>query len=175
MKDLFLNEKFLYEYVIKDENLKSSDKLVFLTLAYCKEKEDFPSIKEIAKLARLAKKTVINSLKTLEKYNYIFIKRNKGKPSIYFITFPKTKLNFLNYKNETLSGVNKIPDGVKEIPGDTNEIQLKNLEKNTKNEVEFNKSYRIQKYQKYKVSNIEERIKLLKAQVEWLLNQQKGC
>jgi len=161
MKDLFLNEKFLYEYVIKDENLKSSDKLVFLTLAYCKEKENLPSIKEIAKLTKLARKTVINSLKTLEKYNYIFIKRNKGQPSIYYLLFPKTKLNFLNDKNETLSGVNEIP--------------LNNLEEDIKDEVEFNKTYQLQKYQKYKVHNIEERIKLLKAQAEWLLKQQKGC
>jgi transcriptional antiterminator len=149
MKDLFLNEKFLYEYVIKDEKLKSSDKLVFLTLAYYKNKENLLSIKEIAKLTKLARKTVINSLKTLEKYNYLFIKRKKGQPSIYYLLFPKTKLNFLSDKNETLE--------------------------NTKDEVEFNKTYQLQKCQKYKVYNIEERIKLLKAQAEWLLKQQKGC
>jgi hypothetical protein len=149
MKDLFLNEKFLYEYVIKDEKLKSSDKLVFLTLAYCKDKENLLSIKEIAKLTRLARKTVINSLKTLEKYNYIFIKRNKGQPSIYYLLFPKTKFNFLSDKNEIIGGANEIP--------------LKNLEESTKDEVEFNKTYQIQKYQKYKVHNIEERIKTSKS------------
>ena len=72
--------------VWQDKRLTSSDKVVYGTLAYFannKNQQTFPSYTTVEEYSGVSNRQCYYSIKRLENFKYIQIKRKSGKPNLY--------------------------------------------------------------------------------------------
>ena len=115
---------WIHTIVFDDTRLKASDKLVYLTLARFANNETqecFPSIEKICEVSSLTNRTVTKSLRKLEKYNYIEIRRSTGNVNTYVLLEPEgNKYNIpVNQEDEAPKNAETTPptpENAEEIP-----------------------------------------------------------
>ena len=115
---------WIHTIVFDDTRLKTSDKLVYLTLARFvnnETQECFPSIEKICEVSGLTNRTVTKSLRKLEKYNYIEIRRSTGNVNTYVLLEPEgNKYNIpVNQEDEAPKNAETTPptpENAEEIP-----------------------------------------------------------
>lgn len=115
---------WIHTIVFDDTRLKASDKLVYLTLARFANNETqecFPSIEKICEVSGLTNRTVTKSLRKLEKYNYIEIRRSTGNVNTYVLLEPEgNKYNIpVNQEDEAPQNAETTPptpENSEEIP-----------------------------------------------------------
>jgi len=115
---------WIHTIVFDDTRLKASDKLVYLTLARFvnnETQECFPSIEKICEVGGLTNRTVTKSLRKLEKYNYIEIRRSTGNVNTYVLLEPEgNKYNIpVNQEDEAPKNAETTPptpENAEEIP-----------------------------------------------------------
>ena len=115
---------WIHTIVFDDTRLKTSDKLVYLTLARFvnnETQECFPSIEKICEVGGLTNRTVTKSLRKLEKYNYIEIRRSAGNVNTYVLLEPEgNKYNIpVNQEDEAPKNAETTPptpENAEEIP-----------------------------------------------------------
>lgn len=78
---------WIQTHVWRDRRLKKADKVVYGTLASfaSRSQELFPSIHLIAKYSDVSERQTYYSIKQLEKFGYIGIKRQIGKKNVYVL------------------------------------------------------------------------------------------
>jgi len=94
---------WIHTIVFDDRRLKASDKLVYITLARFASNDTqscYPSIEKICEVSTLTNRTVNKSLKRLEKYNYIEIKRNAGMVNTYILLEPEENKYNIPFKQD---------------------------------------------------------------------------
>jgi DNA-binding MarR family transcriptional regulator len=136
---------WIHYLVFDDRRLRASDKVVYMVLARHadnKTQECFPSLEQIAEEAGLSKKTVIRSLKRLNKYGYIEIESGleMGRPNKYILLEP-TRNKYNNQKKETST------EGcVKITPVENSTRMVENstrvVENSTSNNTQYNTQYK---------------------------------
>lgn len=131
IRDLRNGEWFwVHKYVWKDKKLKSSDKVVYGTLAYFANNQSqdcYPSLNTMVKFSGLSKPTVTASLRRLTECNYIKKKKDanfhKGKANVYTLV-----KNFNQPSKEYAQPSKKdyLPLGKKTTPNNTYITRLNN-------------------------------------------------
>jgi hypothetical protein len=112
--------------VMKDPDLSSSAKLVWIALAMHADNDTgkaWPSIDALSRLASLARPTIITAIKRLETTRYLKIERTKGSVNVYWIGhFEETS------SKETLGSSNQTLGSSKETLELNSENKTKELD-----------------------------------------------
>lgn len=107
---------WIQTHVWRDTRLKGADRNCYGTIAsYAnQDQETFPSIIRIATDSGLSERQVYTSIKNLEKYGYLIIKRNRGGHNVYTLakTYPAPESELREHtpaKIAPLTGVQVTP------------------------------------------------------------------
>ncbi|HPC31311.1 MAG TPA: helix-turn-helix domain-containing protein [Candidatus Paceibacterota bacterium] len=98
--------------VLEDEDLTSSDKVVYMVLSRFADNETqecYPSFGKIRKLSGLTDTTISTSIKHLEEKEYIEVSRNAGKVNMYQLNEPPKKLDYSKRIGTTTQKEEKLP------------------------------------------------------------------
>ena len=150
---------WIHKLVWQDKRLKSSDLVIYGTLALLVKndsQECHPSLRTLASLSRLTKNTVLKSLKKLKECGYIEIKKNKNKNNVYVLLQPEV----IGSSIIEPGGGSKIEPPVvqNETPNNmeyNNNIIIINNNKQSENLTAFSLKEKIEKYLKSKRREIQ--------------------
>ena len=90
--------------VWEDRKLSASDKVVYGTLAYFsnnRTQEAFPSYTTLEKYSGVSERQCYRSIKNLEKFKYLQIKRKSGKPNLYTLLDTPAKMSGVTSNTHT--------------------------------------------------------------------------
>ena len=80
-----------------NEELNSSDRIVYSTLAYyanSETQECYPSVETLIKFSKLSERTIQSSISHLEDLKYITVRREMGKVNVYTLLEIPTPAKF---------------------------------------------------------------------------------